>query len=263
MGRQATLLFEQAERIGGLRAKIALAVHTRVPSTEAASGPDTPELLARLEAGLATVRQQFARGIPARGEETGRHAVPQPASPGRSAEAALRRYQQTYLELMSQRALLLGDLDTTVRRVTEAASHALDVERVSIWRVDPAVSKITCADLFQRAESAHSSGLELFARDYQPYFDALHRQRTIAAHDAHTDPRTSCFSAGYLTPLGIGAMLDVPIWLGDAMVGVVCHEHVGGVRTWTEDEETFAYLMASFCSLAMEMQRVSRTPPRG
>lgn len=257
MGRQAVHLFEQAERIGGLRAKIALAVHTRVPSTEAASGPDTPELISRLEAGLAHIRLQFQGGIPPRGDESQRVSIPQPAG-GASAELALRRHQQTYLELMSQRSLLLGNVDTTFRRITEAASHALDVERVSVWRVDPQVTKITCADLYQRTEQSHSSGLELHARDFGTYFAALKGQRTIAAHDAHTDPRTSCFSASYLAPLGIGAMLDVPIWLGETMVGVVCHEHVGPIRTWTQDEETFAYLMSAFASLAMEMMRLGR-----
>ena len=81
---------------------------------------------------------------------------------------------------------------------------------------------------------------------------ALKEERTIAAHDAHTDPRTSCFSQGYLGPLGIGALLDVPIWVDGRMWGVVCHEHVGPARKWTVDEERFGYLMANFVALALE-----------
>ena len=260
MGRQATLFFDHAERIGGLRAKIALAVHMRTTSTEAASAQDTADLIERLESGLDVVRRQFERagaGSAAAGrtDESGQHLAVRPNSPGQHAEAALRRYQQTYLEVMSQRELLLGDERSSFRRVTEAASQALDVERVSIWRVDEEVTKIRCVDLYQRREASHSEGTELFARDYGSYFRALQTQRTIAAHDAHTDPRTDCFSPGYLKPLGIGAMLDVPIWTGNAMVGVICHEHVGGRREWTQDEETFAYLMSSFVSLTLELAR--------
>jgi GAF domain-containing protein len=63
---------------------------------------------------------------------------------------------------------------------------------------------------------------------------------------------TSCFSASYLTPLGINSMLDVPVMVNKSMVGVICHEHVGPKRTWNVDEETFAYLMSNFVSLALE-----------
>jgi hypothetical protein len=33
---------------------------------------------------------------------------------------------------------------------------------------------------------------------------------------------------------------------------VVCHEHVGPARTWSHDDEDFAYLMSNFVALAIE-----------
>lgn len=156
---------------------------------------------------------------------------------------------------MSQRALLLGDVGDTIRRIDEAASESIDCERVSVWFLDDERAKITCADLFVRTARAHSAGVELFARDFPPYFQALESEKTIAAGDAHEDPRTSCFSTSYLGPLGITSMLDVPIWVKDKMVGVICHEHVGPKRRWNSDEETFAYLMSNFVALALERQR--------
>ena len=128
----------------------------------------------------------------------------------------------------------------------------LSIERVSVWTLDTARTKITCIDLFERTPARHSSGVELFRKDFEPYFAALERERTIAAHDAHRDPRTSCFSASYLKPLGIESMLDVPIWVKGAMVGVVCHEHIGPQRKWNSDEESFAYLMSTLLALSME-----------
>jgi len=98
----------------------------------------------------------------------------------------------------------------------------------------------------------HSAGAVLRSDSFPTYFAALASQRTIAAHDAHEDPRTSCFSVPYLTPLGINSMLDVPIWTGGKMIGVVCHEHVGPARTWSHDDEDFAYLMSNFVALAIE-----------
>ena len=150
---------------------------------------------------------------------------------------------------MTTRRSLLATICVAVQPIAALAQAG---PRVSVWRVDPQVTKITCGDLFERGPATHTSGLELKAQDFPAYFAALKEQRTIAAHDAHTDPRTSAFSAPYLTPLGISSMLDVPIWAAGRMAGVVCHEHVGPARLWTADDERFAYLMANLIALALE-----------
>jgi hypothetical protein len=253
MGAQAKVFFDKAGMVGGLRAKIRLATLARVTSAEATTVDDTPQVIASLEKALEVVKGEFAG--PARRDAGDQGLV---ARSGDAALGTLRKHVDTFLELMTQRSLFLGDALTTYRRITEAAAVAIDVARVSVWLVDPAVTKISCADLFDREKSVHSFGMELFAKDFAPYFNALKQQRTIAAHDAHTDPRTSCFSLSYLTPLGINSMLDVPIWVNQDMVGVVCHEHVGPKRTWNRDEEQFAYLMANFASLALERGPRSR-----
>ena len=169
--------------------------------------------------------------------------------------------RRVYLDLMTQRALLQGELLETARRVNEAASDALGVARVGVWLLDAERTRLTLLDLFEREGRAHSAGLTLDREEAPAYFAALLTERTIAAHDALADPRTRGFSAGYLTPLGIGAVLDVPIWAGGRMVGVVCHEHVGRARTWNADEEQFAYLMAAFVALTAERVRDVRTTP--
>jgi uncharacterized membrane protein len=245
MGWRLVGYFKQAEEIGGISGKVQLASITRVTSTEAESIEDTPELRTRFESALAVVRARFvAVSTPAAANDV-------PAEGGSDAEM-LRRHIRSYLELMSQREVVLGQVEQAYRRVNEAAANTLEVARVSVWLLDDAGSKITSVDLFERSTARHSSGTELFQRDYPAYFEALKSERTIAAHDAHTDPRTNCFSESYLAPLGIGAMLDVPIWVRDRMIGVICHEHVGGRRAWNADEETFAYLMSNFLALAVE-----------
>jgi hypothetical protein len=246
MGKQAVRLFDKAGSQYGLMGKVRLASLARITSTEAESMDDTPELVQRLELAYTKLATESDRREP-----TG--ASPSEAlQPARDAAPLLRRQLATFVELMAQRSVLLGDLTTTMRRITESASGTLDVERVSLWFLDDAHTKIVCRDLFVRKTRDHAHGTELFAKDFPPYFRALKTERTIAAHDAHVDPRTSCFSQVYLTPLGIASMLDVPIWVQGKMVGVVCHEHVGPKRRWDSDEETFAYLMSSFVALALE-----------
>ena len=203
--------------------------------------------MARLESALKVIEVEFAAS-------TSEPPIPATGSPSSPSieQTPLRSYLQTHLELMSQRGLFLKEVGATVRRVDEGAAHTLGVERVSVWFLSSDQSVIQCADLFERSKAKHSTGVELKAKDFPPYFKALLRERTIAADDAHTDPRTSCFSESYLKPLGVNSMLDVPIWAGQKMVGVVCHEHIGPKRRWNADEETFAYLMSSYVALAIE-----------
>lgn len=168
------------------------------------------------------------------------------------SEARLREHNRVYLDLVASKASFLGDLSKTIARITEAAATTIGCARASIWFYDEAKTKIVCVDLFEKDKRAHSAGIELMAHQFPGYFKSLLDERTIAANNAHTDPRTSEFSAVYLTPLGINSMLDVPIWVGGQMIGVVCHEHIGPQREWTPDEENFAYLMANFVALAKE-----------
>ncbi len=170
----------------------------------------------------------------------------------RESEKRLREHNRVFLELMAQKSSFLPDIRRTLARITESAAKTLGVARVSVWFYDEGKSKIVCADLYEKASFKHSSGTELPSSAFPGYFRALLDQRTIAANDAHKDPRTAEFSESYLAPLGIGAMLDVPIWVSGDMIGVVCHEHIGGAREWTADEENFAYLMANIVAVARE-----------
>ncbi|HEY3494056.1 MAG TPA: GAF domain-containing protein [Polyangiaceae bacterium] len=247
MGKRLQECFDEADRLGGLVARMRLASLAQITSTEAATSDDTASMLARAQKALDTIRVQYGA------TRDGAGAREVAAAPnGDEQTRTLRRHLMTYLDLMAQRSLFLGDVDNTVRRVNLAASMALTVHRVSVWFTDKAGTKISCADLYDHQNGKHTSGTELFAKDFPAYFRALKTERTIAAHDAHTDPRTSCFSEPYLKPLGITSMLDVPIWVNRAMVGVICHEHRGPARTWNRDEETFAYLMSNFVALALE-----------
>lgn len=252
MGARGQRCFDEANRLGGLVAKLRLASITQVTSTEASTRQDTPELVAKLETALETVKQEFR---PVRTSLTPTRSQEQNlmAAVARENEQ-LRRFLSSTAELLSQRSVFVGDVQQTVRRMTEAAAFTLPVERVSVWFLDQARTKISCVDLFERGKAQHSSGVELFAKDFAPYFEALAAERTIAAEDANADPRTRCFSASYLVPLGIGAMLDVPVQVKSKMVGVVCCEHVGGMRSWSRDEETFCYLLSTLIALTLEQQ---------
>ena len=102
------------------------------------------------------------------------------------------------------------------------------------------------------APKVDTAGDILRARDCPSYFSAIGESRVIAAHEARNDVRTRELSAPYLEVHGITSMMDVPIWHKGRLDGVLCHEHVGPARRWTNDEETFAGNLADLASLALE-----------
>jgi PAS domain S-box-containing protein len=144
------------------------------------------------------------------------------------------------------------DPSSKLRQITEADADAMQVERVSVWFFDARGTSLKCADLFTQTARAHDSRATLDVPRFPRYFAALRENRTIAACDALSDPRTSEFADSYLRPLGITSMLDASVWSHGKIVGVVCHEHVGPRRTWLPEEQDFAVSIADMISLAME-----------
>ena len=180
-------------------------------------------------------------------------------SPPRSLPSRVQRQQAALLAIGAGWRHHEADLDDALRVITETAVSAMDVERVSVWLLDEARARLVCEDLYERNASRHSRGVELSASTYPRYFEALGSEEVIAATDAHADPRTSEFSESYLTPLGIGAMLDAPIRSGGRIVGVLCHEHVGPEREFFIDEQNTASYLASLVSLSLELKRRLQT----
>jgi PAS domain S-box-containing protein len=172
----------------------------------------------------------------------------------RRAEDALRRraeqaarFQEALVRLARFRS---DELDATLRNIVRVDAATLDVERVSVWIFSDDGAELVCRTLHDGNGGREAGPLR--AAELPDYFAALHENRVIAASDALTDPATHEFADSYLKPLGITSMLDVPIWRGGRMAGVVCHEHVGGRRDWTVEEQDFAASIADMVSLALE-----------
>ena len=83
---------------------------------------------------------------------------------------------------------------------------------------------LECKDLYEAPSDRHSFGMELRRTAYPTFFEELLAERVIDASDAIHDPRTSEFAESYLTPLGITALLDIPIRFMGRLVGVLRQE---------------------------------------
>ena len=173
----------------------------------------------------------------------------------RARDEVVKRRQAALLRLLKETP---GHIGETLRQVTEASAAVLGVERVSVWFYEDAPERIVCQDLFQLTPGRHSGAGSLSGVDFPEYFRALRTSRVLAADDARTDPRTREFRAIYLEPQGITSMMDVPVWLGGQVVGIVCHEHVGRKRRWTADEEEFASSVADVVAVGLALRERRR-----
>lgn len=170
-----------------------------------------------------------------------------------TVERTLRRQNALLLELARVDAIDAGRLDEAYRAITEAASKGIGCERSSVWLYDQNEMVIVCHNLFRTSEGDHGfQGFTLTAKDYPGYFVALAEDRTIAANDALRHPATREFAEGYLKPLGITSMLEAPIRRGGKLIGVLCHEHVGPARAFTQEETNYAASLADMVTRSLE-----------
>jgi PAS domain S-box-containing protein len=163
----------------------------------------------------------------------------------RAQHAELQHHTASLMEVTRAATMQSHDLDGTLRLITESAARTLGVARAGIWKLNDAGDGITCLALFDASTRRHETGAQVSAESCPAYFRALSERDVIAAEDALSDPRTAELTGTYLRPLRIGAMLDTPILTSGALAGVLCLEHVGSTRSWTQADRSFALALAN------------------
>ncbi len=155
--------------------------------------------------------------------------------------------------------ILQGDLNKAKSTITRLMCEALNIERGSIWLFSDENEQMRCIDLYQFTEAKHSDGAVLDRKNYPDYFRSMLLYAHVAANDALTHPATREFAEGYLKPLGISSMLDAVIPGGDGIIGVVCAEHIGPQREWSQVEESFVIAIGSIVGSIYESEQRKKT----
>jgi K+-sensing histidine kinase KdpD len=156
---------------------------------------------------------------------------------------------QTHNELFYQGNLSDGALEST-KEVTDT----INTDRCSIWLYkDDKKDTLVCEQLYVKAEKNWYQGIELSKSDFSDYFEYLINDPVIVADDAEKHPATACFTEGYLRPLGIKSMLDVPIIFRGQVIGVVCIESLY-LRKWLKCEVDFANVLSSLYAFAYSVK---------
>ena len=168
-----------------------------------------------------------------------------------------QRDLRTLAKLATDPEFISGDLERSIRRLTEVAASTLDVARASLWILEDGTREtadrawLECIDLYESASATHQGGLRMEISPQSSFLRALAEHRAIDADDAATDPRTQELVEAYLAPHRITSLLDSPIRVGGRLAGVLCLEHRGPQRLWQASETTFAAAVSDLATQAL------------
>ncbi|MBL8956777.1 MAG: GAF domain-containing sensor histidine kinase [Myxococcaceae bacterium] len=135
-----------------------------------------------------------------------------------------------------------------LQRACEISARALNVDRVGVWLFDREQQTLRC-----RVQHGDKPGETLVAAAAPKYFAEIRQARFLVTHDATHDERTREL-AEYLTGHGITAMLDAPVYREGKVVGIVCHERIGGGRDFADAERHFAATVADLVAYFLELE---------
>lgn len=137
--------------------------------------------------------------------------------------------------------------------ILQTDAKIVSVSRVGFWYLTDDEKEVKCDLLFDLTSNSFLSGLSYPATEFHDYFEQmLLNDGMIVATDAFTHPATRQLKESYLEPLDIRSILDIPVRIGERILGVISHEHIGSNRVWHEDEITFARSIADLAALAIE-----------
>jgi PAS domain S-box-containing protein len=150
-----------------------------------------------------------------------------------------------------------GNIEAGSAILSKEVSDTIKSDRCSFWLYNNDRTSIICQNLYIRSEDNFYKDIELFEKDFSSYFEAIKENPIIIADDAETHPATSCFLEGYLKPLGVKSMLDVPIWYKGQVIGVICIESLTP-RIWDKDEVDFAQMLSSLYSFGYSVKESNK-----
>ncbi len=166
-------------------------------------------------------------------------------------DAALERHCTMMVSMARGLAASLPDAAAAYREITQGCAQGMEVDRCSIWRFEGKARILRLIDLYEARNDAHMTGTILNVVDYPHYFREMWEGRVVDAEDAVQDDRTSEFAEGYLKPLGIASMLDLPLRTSKGLLGVICLEHCRP-RAWSRLDVHSGAFIASMALLVME-----------
>lgn len=165
------------------------------------------------------------------------------------------RYTKELQSIAGDTKIFSGEIDDIFEAIGHRLTACLSVDRVNIWMFNETDNRIECIANFSASTRQFSKGEQLRMKDMPEYYTHLKSNKILVINDARESPVTSEIADTYCRKHDITSMLDLPIHFHGHLTGVVCYEHVGTPRNWTDEEVQFTMAANQLIALAMESSR--------
>jgi signal transduction histidine kinase len=177
------------------------------------------------------------------------------ANPSMEAEPQSERQpgaeRAIVLALLQLAAIPKNDWEQSIQQILQIESDVLRLERVSYWSVREDPRLLYCEMGYVAGPRAFERGCILLESEHPLYFAEVSRAGVVEIVDAYNDPRMADLQ-DYVRARKISSLLDIPVWMRGSRVGVLCHEHTGSIRRWTDSDVDFAMAIAQTVAAALE-----------
>jgi PAS domain S-box-containing protein len=172
---------------------------------------------------------------------------------GKQRSLYVKKLNETLISQSHNPLFYEGNTSKGSKVLTKEVIDSIGADRCSIWLYNKDKTSIICEQLYVKSEDTWYQDIELHKKDFEPYFLSLLANPIIIANNAEAHSATSCFTEGYLKPLGVKSMLDVPIIYKGETIGVICIESLS-LREWDKSEVDFAQLLSSLYTFSYSVK---------
>jgi GAF domain-containing protein len=160
----------------------------------------------------------------------------------------MKHLQEMIVDLAKGQETIENVYNAMCREIVRAVGST----RASIWLFNMTHDAIVCQSLFDIRTGEYTSAIRLTEEDFPEYFQEIKAKGAIIAPDAHNHPATACFTEAYFMPLDIYSLLDHVAVQNGQQVAVLCCEHCGDIREWTQTDESFLRQMAVILAITFK-----------
>jgi len=152
-------------------------------------------------------------------------------------------------------ALSSGILADAANVIAEIGAHALNTNRVGLWRTTEEAKVLTSIAFYDMSTKMHAVQGDFDVLNRTQYVNILKSERLLVINDIR-EPNPLSDLVNEYGP-NICSLLDSPIRIGGKLAGVVCIEQdrcreFPEKREWTIEEQNFASSLADFMAVAIE-----------
>lgn len=145
------------------------------------------------------------------------------------------------------------DISGIMHEFAKRIAPTLRIEKISVWLLNDNQTRLVSIGEFDSVKQSFKFDTILSMQDSPNYFKAILNNDILLAENVRTNKATIELAESYFIPNDIISLMDIPIRLEGALIGVICFEKTGNIeRQFSKDDQVFAMSLALVLASTME-----------